>query len=114
MKKFEGPPTEHITRIRIPDDAAMDWMQTYRDAGFSTEQIEAVMTRLNDTYLKQRFGEFIDQELQDAIAEIERKKGKPVGEESREWLRGRLVEHMQKMNYDDLQQWVEQKKSQQR
>ena len=110
MKKFEGPPTEHITRIRIPDDDAMNWMQAYREMGFSTEQIEAVMTRLNDTYLKQRFGEFIDAELQDALDEIEKKHGKPVGEESREWLKGRLIEHMQKMDYGELARWVEAKK----
>jgi len=103
-------PVEHIEKVSVPDDAVQDWIKTLHEGGFTSEEIDTMMTHLNETYLTKRFSDFIERELQDTIADLERKSGKVLIGERREWLRGKLVDHMQSMNYSDLLKWEKEHK----
>lgn len=41
---------EHIVSMRIPDSDIPGWMKTLREAGMSPEEIDHMLSRLNETY----------------------------------------------------------------
>ena len=50
MSKERFNPNETIESISIPDDDAHEWMRTLHEAGFDMDEIDQIMTWLNDTY----------------------------------------------------------------
>jgi len=97
---YEKP--EHIERIRIPDEDVNNWVETLVAAGMTQDQIDAMMTYLNDEYMNKRFDTFISEVVEDTIAEIERRSNKEMNEEQQEAIRADMVKRMQTLSFDEL------------
>ncbi|MCX7589355.1 MAG: hypothetical protein N2Z85_00225 [Patescibacteria group bacterium] len=49
--KFKkGISRSEIIKIRIPDEAVQDWIETLMTEGFSSEEIDQILSNLNDKY----------------------------------------------------------------
>ena len=42
-------------RARIPDEDAGGWIMKLYECGFTTEEVDRIMTHLNDTFAEQKF-----------------------------------------------------------
>lgn len=95
--------TERITGLKIPDEDAQNWIDVFRNAGFSNEQVDEIMTRLNDTYMQRRFSDFIERELATVVTILESRAGKGLDENKKELLRQEIVKGLQGMDFSELQ-----------
>ncbi len=54
-------------RARIPDEDAYNWIKTLLEGGFTTKEVDDIMTHLNDTYLEKIKGKAAVDEVVDAV-----------------------------------------------
>ena len=93
MSKFELRPGEKVAGMRIPDEAAADWVKTLVESGFSNEEIDELMSRLNPNYAQiKKTGK-----VKEEIARINR-QGQDVNtisdEDAAEWIKLLISEGM--------------------
>ena len=61
-------PNEEIVRIQIPDDDAHNWVTTLQEGGFSSEEIDRIMTHLNKTWRTAKKNEIIKEKFDRTVA----------------------------------------------
>ena len=106
MAKEEHFPDEgRIDRFKVPDDDMQNWVEVFRQAGFSQEQVDDILIRLNDTYAAKKLGELVASEIE-RIESMYEKGGKKLNDQQREGLRRLVFEKMRKTNYEDLKQGI--------
>jgi len=78
---------EKIENLQIPDDDMVGWINNLREGGFSQEEIDFMMPRLNKTYFESKSGEVIEQELEAIKKEYENKFKQALNEDQLEYFR---------------------------
>lgn len=76
-----------IEKLEIADEHIPDWMQTLREGGFTDDEIDSMLSRLNKTYATQKNREYVNKELNKMDVEIQKRRGEPLTEEEKEGLR---------------------------
>ncbi|MBS3902944.1 MAG: hypothetical protein KGZ30_01045 [Anaplasmataceae bacterium] len=79
--------TGKIEKVSIPDNDMPGWINVLREGGLNDEEINTMLSRLNQTYATLKEQEVVDRELQRMDAEIEERRGSGLTEEEREALR---------------------------
>jgi hypothetical protein len=88
MRNREGGPSpEKIERIRIPDDDAHNWIATLHEGGFSDDEIDHIMSHLNQTYAEHRGIDIVEEEVKRLEAYMLTKYGRQLSEEQKVYLR---------------------------
>ncbi|MEK7535752.1 MAG: hypothetical protein AAB590_01920 [Patescibacteria group bacterium] len=70
-------------QARIPDEDVVEWIRTLQEGGFSPQEIDIMMSNLNEEYLSQKFGKYINEEVLKAITMAEREHGRALDDEER-------------------------------
>lgn len=52
---MEKPKDGKILKIRIPDEAVQDWIKTLIEENFSQQEIDSILSNLNEEYRKTKF-----------------------------------------------------------
>lgn len=76
-----------IEKIKIPDKDVPGWMQALRKSGFSDEEIDVVLSRLNVEYAKGRGIDVVEKELERIEKALLKTHGRALTKEQREYLR---------------------------
>lgn len=76
-----------IEKIKISDKNIPDWMQTLREGGFSDEEIDTMLSKLNVAYSKASGIDPIEKELERIEQDLLRKYKRVLNHEQREYLR---------------------------
>ncbi|MDO8569191.1 MAG: hypothetical protein Q7R89_00135 [bacterium] len=98
-KEHEGWKVE---KLKVSDDKTMSWIETFKKAGFSEDEIDLVMKHLNDEYAKQKVGNWVEPYMEEMLKKIT-KEGLTVNEEQKDALRSVLFEQMRKMSSKQLE-----------
>ena len=53
----ESNPEPEIYKARIPDEDMVGWINTLKEAGFSEEEVDEIMTKLNFEYSRQKMSD---------------------------------------------------------
>ena len=93
-----GIMSERIEKISISDADVPDWMASLREGGFSDVEIDAMLMKLNDTYLEERQGQKLDEMVSVAVRAMERMLGKLPSKEQQEKIRAAAREFVRKHN----------------
>jgi len=62
-EKFKLKKGEEIVKARIPDKDMPGWIKTLREGGFSDEEIDLILSRLNKTYKEKSNPNWVEDEL---------------------------------------------------
>ena len=87
---------EQVVGLKIPDDEVRGWMELFRKAGFSGEEIDSMMVKLNDEFAHQKLKDDIAGELAWFDTIMQQQKGRPMTEEERSELTGALLDQVRK------------------
>jgi DNA-binding transcriptional MerR regulator len=95
-EKFEPTqePKEKITKISVPDEEVIDWMKTLQKEGFSSEEIDKIMSNLNATYRKKLRPNFVEEELAKIQKAHLKKHGRYMDPERVEYYRTGLKQRL--------------------
>jgi len=88
-EKFKLQPGEKIEKITVPDEEVVDWIRTLQEGGMSSEEIDLIMSNLNQTYAGKKQSGFIENEfmkIRDQLLEKHNRELSP--EEEKEIRRG--------------------------
>lgn len=83
----KAPKVEKIQKITIPDDDMPGWIKTLHEGGFSSEQIDAILSHLNATYEGKKREEYVNKELSKMEAEVAGRRGRGFTEEEKEEIK---------------------------
>lgn len=83
-------------RARIPDEDAYGWMKTLHEGGFTGEEIDQIMMRLNDTYVEKKSGTVVVDRLVEEAEDVLAKQNVEITEELRQQLREWVIEKIRK------------------
>lgn len=75
MEKFEKP-ADKIEKIRIPDEEVQEWMKTLREGGFTDEEMDFMLMRLNKTYAQVKGKEDFERTLEELKKYVSTEYGK--------------------------------------
>ncbi len=83
-------------RMRIPDEDALAWIKTLIEGGFTNQEVDDIMSHLNDTYLEKTVGtEKVDEAVEEAAGYLE-SKDIQVTPELLEALRASIIERLRR------------------
>lgn len=77
----------NINRIQIPDDDMVNWIKALHEGGFSTEETDSMMTRLNEKYFDAKGGEIIEKELKEIKKRWKEKYKRGMTRDQEEYFR---------------------------
>jgi hypothetical protein len=60
-EKFK--PGEEIIKAQIPDEDMPGWMETLNKGGYTSKQLDSILSQMNDTYRKTKNINFVENEL---------------------------------------------------
>lgn len=81
-----------IERTKIPDRYVPSWMQTLREGGFSDEEIDVMLSRLNVEYAKGRGIDVVEKELERIENDLLKTHERTLTKEQREYLRKSIAD----------------------
>lgn len=84
---MEGNDFGNIERVRIPDDDAGNWLASLREGGFTDEEIDYIMSHLNQTYAEHKGIDIVEDELSRIEHYIFQKEGRRLSEAQKAHLR---------------------------
>ncbi len=84
-----------IERVKISDKNIPDWMQTLRDGGFSDEEIDAMLSRLNVEYAKGGGIDVVEKELERIEKDLLKTHGHILTKEQRENMRKNIADRLE-------------------
>ena len=76
-----------IERTGIPDEDVPSWIKTLRDGGFSDEEIDVMLSRLNVEYAKGAGINVVEKELERIEKDLLKTHGRKLTEEQRKYMR---------------------------
>jgi hypothetical protein len=76
-----------IENAKLPDQDIPNWIKTLREGGFTDEELDSMLPRLNKEYSKASGIDPIEQELQKIEKTLVKKHGRTLTEEQRKYMR---------------------------
>ncbi|MDP2934270.1 MAG: hypothetical protein Q8N59_00645 [bacterium] len=86
-EKFRLKKGEEIVKARILDEDLPGWIGTLKDGGFTQEEIDMIVSRLNKTYLEERKPEMVERELKKLKKQFFEEYGKILTPEEIDYLK---------------------------
>lgn len=77
----------NIEKVSIPDDDMVNWIKTLRTGGFSEEEIDSMMMRLNKSYFNLKGRQSIEGELEKIKKEWLEKNKQTMSSAQEEYFR---------------------------
>lgn len=74
-------------KISIPDDDLPNWMKVLHDGGFSSEEIDAMFSKLNASWKEQKMADLVEQGLKELEAKTIASRGRGFNQEEREYFK---------------------------
>lgn len=90
----EIEPGSEITRISIPDDDMIGWIETLRAGGFGAEEMDSILEHLNDQYFEVKNKKIIDESLREGVGSLEKTIGRKLTQEEIDKLRQLAKKHI--------------------
>jgi hypothetical protein len=95
-----NPDVGHIEKLKIPDEDASGWVQALLEAGLAYEEVDEILTRLNEKYgsmTPEKWGRFVFEELDKFTAGHKNDKGEPGGKMDLAKLRRTIKKELDKL-----------------
>ncbi|MFA5187959.1 MAG: hypothetical protein WC460_01210 [Patescibacteria group bacterium] len=94
--KFELKPVGKIEKASVADEDVLAWIKTLQKEGFSNEEIDALMSKMNKLYRQKRRPNFIAEELEKFKAEYRKKNGFEMPQEMEDYFIKGLQQRFEK------------------
>jgi len=79
-------------KLSIPDDDLPNWMKVLHDEGFSSEEIDAIFSKLNASWREQKMPELVEQGLNELEERTIAHRGRGFTPEERNYFRSSIEE----------------------
>ena len=90
-----GQPNFEIgDKAQIPNNDMPGWIQTLREGGFTDEEIDRMLIRLNKEYAKQKGADVVEEELKIVEKEFVAKSGRYLNEDEKEYFKKGIRERL--------------------
>lgn len=76
-----------IERMQIPDNDAHNWIRTLHEEGFSENEIDFLMSRMNRVYAEKKGIDVVEEEAQAIEDYLRTKYGRVLSADQRHYLR---------------------------
>jgi hypothetical protein len=95
-----------IIGMSVPDSEVEGWIRTLQAGGFSQEEIDSIMSHLNETYLAAKEGPEFMEEYTQAVEYLEKKRGHKMANKDKAILR-ELVKQVQRQRLEKKAEEIE-------
>lgn len=89
MEKFD-PEQQEIGALSLPDEDMVGWINVLREAGFSEQEMDTMLSQLNETYAKFKKRDRIIKKMHHVEETLRRNDGGQLSPEEREILKKQL------------------------
>lgn len=87
IREFGIEKNKEIVKARILDDDLPEWIGALKDGGFTQEEIDMIVSRLNKTYLKENKPRMVERELTRLQKEFRKEYGRILTPEELDYLK---------------------------
>ncbi len=105
---------ETIVGIKVPDEHVRSWMEGFQKAGLSNEEIDKVMTNLNDTWAKMRFGVLFEEFEKMVLEDFKKMIGREFTDDQKESLRKGILDFLRTRTEEEIYSMTAEAKAERR
>ncbi len=81
----------HIEKITLPDSDMPGWIEVFRNSDMKPEEIDFVLSQLNQTYAEKKGIVNVDAELKKIESRLLKEHGRMLTDEQREYMKQSIL-----------------------